>query len=307
MNTSRSSETLKASQPGFRLLALDIDGTLLDESGVIRPGMPTVLRQLRDSGNRVVLCTGRCHRKARPIAEQLELNLPLICNSGALIKHGRTGRTIFRVDLPNETLERVLTIFDASGRDSVSFLDDEEAVSPRDFVAPLTTRGCPLFEEFLTRNSEFGLRDHRWPSRPDPQAKFHLCGLGPHQEMLVLADRLQEALGETVRTFVQRSPRYRGHLCEVVDQRASKWHAIQVLCRSWAIDEASVMAVGDDMNDEPMLAGAGLGVAMPQAPAPVTEAADQILPAGPADALARLIAEQFGLDDTDESPDRAIA
>ena len=70
----------------FQILALDVDGTLLDPGGTLRPRtLAAVAREAR-AGIRPVLCTGRRYRRAWPIARQLELDAPLVCNSGAIIK-----------------------------------------------------------------------------------------------------------------------------------------------------------------------------------------------------------------------------
>jgi hydroxymethylpyrimidine pyrophosphatase-like HAD family hydrolase len=90
-------------------------------------------------------------------------------------------------------------------------------------------------------------------------------------EQMILAQ-----LDGQVQTFVQKSPHYTGTMCEVLRKDASKWAAILHLAELWGIDAAEICAVGDDMNDVPMLRGAGLGVAMGHAPALVQAAADHV-------------------------------
>ena len=85
-----------------------------------------------------------------------------------------------------------------------------------------------------------------------------------------------ERLNGRVRTFVQKSPKYAGTMCEVIRHDAGKWTAILHLAELWGIDPAEICAVGDDMNDLPMIAGAGLGVAMGHAPASVLAVADHV-------------------------------
>jgi hydroxymethylpyrimidine pyrophosphatase-like HAD family hydrolase len=65
-------------------------------------------------------------------------------------------------------------------------------------------------------------------------------------------------------------------MCEVLRRDASKWSGILHLAELWGIEPAEICAVGDDMNDVPMLRGAGLGVAMGHAPAIVRAAADHV-------------------------------
>ena len=108
------------------------------------------------------------------------------------------------------------------------------------------------------------------------EADFHLCAIGTHAEMLEFQRAVHERLAGRVQTFVQKSPRYLGTMCEVLRHDASKWAAVLHLAELWGVDPAEICAVGDDMNDVPMIAGAGLGVAMGHAPAAVLAAADLV-------------------------------
>jgi hydroxymethylpyrimidine pyrophosphatase-like HAD family hydrolase len=84
-------------------------------------------------------------------------------------------------------------------------------------------------------------------------------------------------------------PRYRGTMCEILAPEASKWSAVCHLAGIWQVAPSEICAVGDDVNDVPMLQGAGLGVAMGHAPPSVRAAADLVTDDHEADGLARLI------------------
>ncbi len=72
---------------------------------------------------------------------------------------------------------------------------------------------------------------------------------------------------------VIRSPRYRGYMCEIAPYGVSKWSGVQWIARGLDIPESAICAVGDDVNDLPMIQGVGLGVAMGNAPPNVQAAA----------------------------------
>src|SRR5271156_6895436 len=99
----------------YQILALDVDGTLLDPDGTLRPRTAAAVARAARAGIRPVLCTGRRYRRALPIAEQLGLDAPLVCNSGALVKDPRGDRTLWRADLPREVLSEIFDAF--LGRD----------------------------------------------------------------------------------------------------------------------------------------------------------------------------------------------
>src|SRR3954453_5762293 len=109
--------------PRYRLLALDVDGTLLDPSGAIRPRAAAAIARAAAAGIRPVLCTGRRYRRARPVAEHLGLDAPLVCNSGAIVKDPAGHRTLWRADFDRALLSDALDLFARHGEPVVSFTD----------------------------------------------------------------------------------------------------------------------------------------------------------------------------------------
>ncbi len=253
-------------EPGrrFRLLALDVDGTLLDRSSVLRPSTAAAVARAAEAGIRPVLCTGRRYRRALPVAQQLGLMAPLVCNSGALVKDPNGHRTLWRADFEPPLLAELLARFQAIDQPVISFTDRDP--SGFDFIIDAYPTGRALFDEYVEMNRPHAEIDPDWRSRPDRTGHFHLCAVGPRPEMLDVELAVRAALPGRVRTFVQKSPRYTGWMCEVLHQEASKWSAVRHLAERWGVDPSEICAVGDDMNDIPMLEGAGLGVAMGHAP-----------------------------------------
>ena len=86
-----------------------------------------------------------------------------------------------------------------------------------------------------------------------------------------------------------RSPRYIGFMCEIAPAGVSKWSGILRVAKSSGISRAEICAVGDDVNDLPMIVGAGLGVAMGNALDEVKQAADRIAPGHDSDGLVSVV------------------
>src|SRR4051795_7123271 len=97
----------------YRILALDVDGTLLDADGTLRLSTAEAVARAARAGIRPVLCTGRRYRRARPIAEQLGLDAPLVCNSGAIVKDPADHRTLWRADFEADLLAELVALFHA--------------------------------------------------------------------------------------------------------------------------------------------------------------------------------------------------
>src|SRR6267378_6772077 len=84
----------------IRLLALDLDGTLLNSRGQLSVRNRQAIAEARQCGVRVALVTGRRFRDARPLALELGLDVPLISHNGALTKHASTLETVAVLPLP---------------------------------------------------------------------------------------------------------------------------------------------------------------------------------------------------------------
>lgn len=258
----------------YRILALDVDGTLLDGEGTLRPSTAAAIGRAARAGIRPVLCTGRRYRRARPVAEQLGLDAPLVCNSGALVKDPADHRTLWRAGFAAGLLTEILAVFREHDEPVVSFTD--RSPDEPDFFVAQSSTGRPLFDDYLDQNRPHAHVDPRWADSVEDGHHYHLCAIGSRPAMLAFQEVVLTGFAGQVRTFVQRSPRYLGTMCEVLRHDASKWAALLHLAELWGVEPSEICAVGDDMNDVPMLRGAGLGVAMGHAPAAVLDAADHV-------------------------------
>jgi len=270
----------------FRILALDVDGTLLDREGTLRGRTLDAVGRADRAGIKPVLCTGRRYRRALPIAGQLGIDAPLVCNSGALVKQASGHRTLWRADLPVEVAAEIFNVFRSLDEPAVSFTD--RPPDGFDFIVSAAPSGRPLFDDYLEQNRSHAEVDPGWTTRPD-SIHYHICAIGANSAMLAFERAVHERVPGRVRTFVQRSPRYAGTMCELLRSDASKWSALLHLAELWDVRPDDICAVGDDMNDVPMLQGAGLGVAMGHACPDVLDAADLVTGADDEDGLAMLI------------------
>jgi Cof subfamily protein (haloacid dehalogenase superfamily) len=275
----------------YQILALDVDGTLLDPDGTLRPRTAAAVARAARAGIRPVLCTGRRYRRALPIALELGIDAPLICNSGAIVKDPQNHSTLWRADFAGPLVADVLDLFCTHDQPAVVFTD--RGPDDFDFIIAAFPTGREHFDDYVGQNREHaeidasGPLNAKFPSASDPL--FHICAIGTASQMLGFERAALERLNGRVQTFVQRSPRYVGTMCEILRHDASKWTAILHLAGLWGIDPSAICAVGDDVNDIPMIKNAGLGVAMGHARHEVRSAADLVTGDHEQDGVAMLV------------------
>src|SRR5215470_18496950 len=111
----------------IQLVALDLDGTLLNHRGEISERNRNAIDRVRERGVRVAVVTGRRFRDSRPIALELGLDVPLIAHNGSLTKHARTLETVAVLPLPLAAARDALAIGREAGADAL-LSDDYEGL-----------------------------------------------------------------------------------------------------------------------------------------------------------------------------------
>ena len=271
-----------------KILAIDIDGTLVDCEGELSHRVETAIGRARNAGIAIILCTGRRYRRTLPLAERLGLTAPIVCNSGALVKEPGAHRTILRSDIDRELFDQIAAVFLNHQHRMVYFLD--RGLDSFDFSIERYPSGSAWFDDYVSKNLDrVEVAGSRLHDRPTTDPPFHVFAIGRLDEMLAFESEVHDAIDGRVRTFVQKSRQYDGTMCEILRSDASKWSALAHLADQWGISTEDICAVGDDRNDMPMIEGAGIGVSMGNAPAHVRDAADLVVPANHADGLAILI------------------
>lgn len=270
----------------YRLLAIDVDGTLVDAHDEMTPATREAIDRARRAGIRVVVATGRRYGRTLHLLEKLGLRVPLVAASGALVKDPRDHRTLYRAEFPGSLLRETLAVIDQCGFEPVlcgdTYTDGFEFYHARHEV-----RSREL-AEYLRLNPGDG---RLWPLlvTDPPPAVFSGFIMGTREQMLQMESALHHALPGRLSTHVLRSPRYTGFMCEVSPAGVSKWSAICRIAQGWGISQQEICAVGDDVNDIPMIRAAGLGVAMGNAVPEVKAAADRIAPGQEEDGLVKVV------------------
>jgi Cof subfamily protein (haloacid dehalogenase superfamily) len=257
----------------YRLLALDIDGTLLDPAGELSAGAREAVAGALRAGLRVVLCTGRRFRSTRPIAQALGLEGPVVVHNGALVKDLAGGRTLRASYLAAELQPEILAALRPHGP-PLLYVDgwpqEDILTEPRGPFHPHQV-------EYLEQHAEH-CRFVATLAAESREDVVMMSWMADAPKLGELEARLREALGDRVRTHRLGNHGFLGsHILEVLAPGTGKWTALRGLAEAEGISAHEIAAVGDDRNDLDLIAGAALGIAMGNAPEDVRAAADRVV------------------------------
>lgn len=255
----------------IKLVALDMDDTLLSAGHEISARNADVIRRATAQGVTVTIATGRMFRSAQPFAQGLGLDVPLITYNGALVKNLLSGETLLHRPIAAEAAAQVLTIFKQKGWYLQSYVDDVLYVAERNEKA--------LYYEKLARVSATALGDDFYTWRQTPTK---MLAMAEPNEVKVMQKLLQSLFGDKLYLALSK-PTY----LEMVNPAVNKGTALAFLAEKLGIERQEVMAVGDSFNDLDMIEYAGLGVAMGNAPEEVKSRAQAVVGTNDNDGVAQ--------------------
>jgi Cof subfamily protein (haloacid dehalogenase superfamily) len=251
----------------IRLLALDLDGTLVDEDLILRPRTRAAITGAIRRGVHVALATGRMPTSAQPFAAELGLRDPIIAYQGALVRDlppddRHLGRLLYHHPLSAAVARE--TVAWTRARGFAPHLNHLER-----FIIPAGDPRTDDYSAFLGARAEIVPDLERWIQHPVSKVLAVGDPGGPI------------ALLETARThFAGRAEVTVSHpeFLEFLAPGVSKGRAVAWLARRLGIPLEQTLAMGDQYNDLEMIEAVGHGVAMPSAAPPIRAVARYVAP-----------------------------
>lgn len=243
---------------GIKLIATDIDGTILKYNYEFNSEVKDCIRNLVKHGIKVVLVTGRMHAATHHITEELGLDTPIVCYQGGLVKHN--NEILYERNLDSEAAKEIIEWAKKNDIHVNLYLNDElyvEKDSPT--VQRYVQQGISCFE--VKSFDELKLERIN---------KMLLIDYEDENKVTMWKEYLETKYEDVY--FIKSTPFY----CEICHPEATKACAVNFLKDYWGLKKEEIMTIGDQNNDIDLLSAGGIKVAMGNATEELKAVADYV-------------------------------
>ncbi|TSB44899.1 sugar-phosphatase [Alkalicoccobacillus porphyridii] len=272
----------------YKLVAIDIDGTLLNDQHEVTEEVKEALHAAKKEGVKIVLCTGRPIGGVQRYLQELNLVEEgdyVIAYNGALVQNAHTKEVVSELTLEYKDLKRMYELsleLDCP----MHYFDSANLYTPNRQISTYT-----VLEAHLTT-----VPLHYLPVEEAPQHITipKMMFIHEPEKLDQVIKRIPEDIKQSY-MLVKSAPFF----LEILNPSVSKGNAVKLLAEELGIKQEEIMALGDNGNDVSMIKFAGCGVAMGNAIPEVKEVADHITSSnnqnGVAQAIRELILEQASI------------
>ena len=241
----------------IKLVVTDIDGTIIKINGNLESKTKETFNALQKKGIKIVIATGRMYKAAQKIIEELNLDTPIICYQGAMIRD--TKNIYFEKNIKKEIASNII--------------DDL-----RNYQVHINLY---LKDRLIVENDNEYIKEYAGDRIIEYEVVADLkTVLDDATKLLAIdknADKITKIRDEMRIKYPQLNiVKSTNYYCEFVNNKADKGIAIKFLAKKWNIKKEEILAIGDQDNDIEMIKTAGIGIAMGNGSTNIKKAADFI-------------------------------
>jgi Cof subfamily protein (haloacid dehalogenase superfamily) len=276
------------SQAKYKMIAIDLDGTLLSPAGQVTPKTKAAVRACLNSGILICFATGRNWTESKMVLEAVEHYATAVFVGGAMVIDTGQQITLHKAHVEPKLAQDICRVLENAGHAVLALQDTEPAgvdylISADIDLNPETEHWMKLTRAAVRRVSKLPDHSHEHTVRlgivaaPDEVAQVKL--------------ELEQRFAE--RVFMQNLfvPTAKVNVLEIFDPSVNKWEGILHVARRHEIQPHEIIAIGDDLNDLSMIEHAGLGVAMGNAREEIKAIAKRVIGTNKDEGLATFLEE----------------
>ncbi len=288
----------------YKLIAIDLDGTLLNSYGAVTENTKNVIKKVEEKGANIIIASGRPIDSIKAIANEIESKKYFIAGNGAIVYDIEKDEIIYENCLKKQ---KVLDIIKICEENSIEYSIYTE-------------------KEILTKSLKYNVLYYHKENLKKPEDKKTKISIIPNMEEYIKNDNTSRYLKITVCdedkivfnsiirklrdlknievldvSHMARKTIKQGtedvtieyYYTEISKENVDKWQAIEFLAEKLGIKRDEIMAIGDNINDKEMIENAGWGVAMEQSTPVVTNIANEITASNNNEGVARILQKYY--------------
>ena len=256
----------------YKLIAVDLDGTLLDDKKEISKENIELINELIERGYEVVIATGRRYWSAKELTKSIYKPLVILANNGNIVRETEKDQIIIEKYLNIEDFQAVVERGKQKDLHPIIHVDNYE--NGYDMIVELDIKNdsygnyfSPDEKRYKRVNSYLDIKDEKI---------LAVVYLGEKKKMEEFYLDINKNYPNKYNVHIVENIRAAEALLEIMNPLGCKWQSLQEYARERGIREDEIIAIGDDNNDTPMIKNAGLGIAMKNASKDVKSVADII-------------------------------
>ncbi len=264
-----------------RLIAIDVDGTLVDSNQIVAPETIEALHYAQNAGVGVCIATGRSLVETMPVWKQLRLDppyLPMVVIGGAMVCEVDTRRTLYHRPIELDVAHELDSTLGEAGFASLAFVDRWRHGT--DYYLGENGDGESAMKLWFSKMNVRVRRGKSLRAMTDMPTPLRINAVAPVDKAASLAQLLRERFEGRLNIHSLLAPNYGVHVVEAFHPKADKFRAVTYIAQGLRIPASAIAAIGDDVNDIPMIANAGIGATFPTAPKEVRSRANHVITDG---------------------------
>lgn len=258
----------------YKLVALDMDGTLLNQNQKINDRVKKAIASAREKGVKVILSSGRGFKGIEKYVKELGLDELVMSLNGAVVTDASGNNTVFSIHMEPEITRRIIELQREYGVFSIYF------EGMKMYVEEMNEKALYFSNFEGVKVLPVGNMLEFYNSQPIGK----MLMIGDHEEFVMFRERLLKELGQYINATFS-APNF----LEAYSINVSKGIILHKVAEYYGLKREEVIAIGDGENDISMIEYAGLGVAMENAMDSVKKAADLVTKSNVEDGVARVI------------------
>ena len=288
----------------YRLIAVDLDGTLLNSYGEVTDYSKKIIKKLIENGIKFIIASGRPIDSIKTIAKEIGSDEYFIAGNGAIIYDIKKDKVIYEKYLSKS---KVLEIIKICEKNSISY----NVYTDKTILATgLKYNVLYYYKENLKKEEDkktnihivSDMYEHVKNLKEDKFLKITIC---EDNESIFnsIMKKIKNINGIDILDVSHMSRKIinKGteeipieyYYTEISSSNVDKWNAIQHLAEKLNIQKNEIIAIGDNMNDKKMIENAGLGIVMEGSTPGVTEVADEIAPSNNEDGATKILQKYY--------------